>query len=441
MAFKIDHQAIRTSTGTESYTATGFGAADVGVSFFMLSNGTADGTQRAGGYFGFGFCGNDSGATQERAYGIISDDNLSGNSACATGRGLDATRADVFNVPNSSGAALIAEAQFSSWDTADPKGVVADWTDAIGTALLATVALISDDEYDNAECGTLAMESDQVDEVVTIGFEADTIFFLYTRTQGTSIGLHSTSCIGIAAKDGAGGIDQFGMRWGEKDNVATSQAGCGLSAVAPIGSCYQSSWDTTSAMKVKAIGATTFTMEHTGASSANKDVAFLAIKWASGKAFKVARFQTGTGSGSTQFSWPGIVPEFVIQVMQASTAVDSVTADDGLTAGISMFTAGEEYCQHTAVQDNVSTTQTAGGVKSTAVWLATDDGTVDYEAAFTSFDAAGAYTLNVTNAATASYECVGFAVGTAVASTGAARRLVGQGLADGGPLVGGGLIG
>ena len=303
----------------------------------------------------------------------------------------DSDRCIRLNTPSTD--TIDGEAEFIAFIA---NGVRINWLNAPSSAWLLTVVLFAGTDLSaHAGYAGLGNTVDLTTDITAPGFEPDIVLTAGQRTAIDSGNAHWWPSIGIVHNDD--GITQHSYGNLFYDNVATSSqlarytesygilevaAGANLDWGGEFGTFDANGFSVTTRIN--------------GAN--NSTMFYLALNFNSAVDAWVGTHTTPTSTGNDSETNPGFKPQIVIQGLSLVEAVDTGYSDNRTGAlGFSVFDADHEYTTIGSSEDAVATTNTQSLADDRAIVVPDDDGTLDIEATFVSFDANG-WTVNYSNA-------------------------------------------
>ena len=299
------------------------------------------------------------------------------------------------------------EAEFSSFIE---NGVRINWVDEPASAYLLTVVLFAGTDL-SAKAATVNVGNtvDLTTNEDTVGFEPDVLFTATWRNAPGIPGLTRFLQPGLVHWDGSSIVTQrcWSNFW--RDDVDTSE--CRSIIREDYGVENYTDWYGEFS-DFDADGFSVTTRLRGGNSS---EVCYLALSFGGAVDSWVGTHTTPTDEGNDSEEGPGFTPQFVFMIPNLGEAKDVAYVDNRAgSVGFSTFDADDEYCSTISAEDAVATSNTQSLSDDRAITLPDDDGTLDIEATFVSFDANG-WTVNYTNAPATAKLFPALAIGTEAA--------------------------
>jgi len=281
-------------------------------------------------------------------------------------------------------------AEFSSWIA---NGIRINWTDEPSAAYLLTVILFAGTDL-SAAAGDLYLGNteDQVNNITAPGFTPDVVF-----TAAGWNSAHERTGLGAVHFDGASTIVQRSLAFASASNQGTSTVGLQLRNDSGIFAC-----DANGALNWYGVfsdfDADGFSVTIRNDGGDNQKLHYLALNFNSAVDAWVGTHTTPTSTGNDSETGPGFTPQFVYVIPSLGEAIDTAYGDNRAgTFGVSAFDADDEYTTVVSSEDGAGTSNTQSLSDDRAIVVPDDDGTLDIEATFVSFDANG-WTVNYSNA-------------------------------------------
>jgi hypothetical protein len=283
------------------------------------------------------------------------------------------------------------EAEFSSFIT---NGIRINWIDEPASAYLITVVLFAGTDL-SAHANNVAIgnTTDLETNCEQPGFEPDVIFTAHQRYEADSSAcINNLFQVGLVHWDGVSVVTQRAMNGWVRDQRVTTE--CRAKTRNDYGIEHLGDWWG----EFLNFDASGFSMITRNAGGNNSYLKYLALSFGGAVDSKIGTHTTPTSTGNDSETGPGFTPQFVLMFPGLCEVMGTEYLDNrGGAYGVSTFDEDDEYCNSLASEDAVGTTNTQSLSDDRAVVVPDDDGTLDIEAVFVSFDANG-WTLNYTNA-------------------------------------------
>lgn len=371
MAFEatIVQAAANTSTGNQSFTASGFGTPQCAL--LLVNRATTNGSAAAHAAMSYGAT---DGTRQRTCSMVAKDEDEANRSVCKNDKLI------VLLTP--SAGTVECEAGFNAWVT---DGIQVNWTTAPPSAYLVTVVLMKG--FANVYVDDCETDDDVTAPAfppsgVIFGSCWSTVFDNTIQSGGALIGC------GLAVNDGSDtqGCWSWGRAWDGFVNDIVSVASDGNIVVEHDGSTV------TDEFVVGSFDASGFTVT----SPVSVFTAwYLAFELDDGDAAEIAFFDTPTSTGSHSVTGLGLTPVLVLTAMNKLTAHDTPAAGTAAdSVGVAAMTAATAVS--VSHQANSSSSESQSFQAVTAVRLPNGAIGAGITASFTSMDEGG-WTLNYTN--------------------------------------------
>lgn len=382
----------RTDTNTQDITISGFGTPDAVFFIFNGENTTAPGTTNDA-ILGMGATD----GTTEWAFSVTDENGLGTTS---TSRVSDEDWC--LKITEDLASVTTAAATFDSWIT---DGVRIDWNyNTLGTGVYVTAILF---QCDGAKVGYASLVSNPT-SISGVGFEADIVLM-------GSIGLaqldnSATNSI-LSLGFGANGGNQRCLAQSSITAVGTSVVTSQIFTDSIVSQIFNDavSWKAA----IENFGSDGFDINTLSGSSGNDYVFYLALDLGTAQKW-VGTVDSPTTTGDDSQTGPDFEPDCVIQLLSMCQSVDTLETDaDAGSYGISVIdTDGTDLCHSITIEDNVGTTNTESTYDTDAIDLNTDDGSVAFDATYSSMDSNG-WTLNFSSVNGTTRKWAALAIGQA----------------------------
>jgi hypothetical protein len=283
--------------------------------------------------------------------------------------------------------------QFKEW-TED--GVTLTYNpNSLTDSVRITVVLLAGDDLSAYADYLNAHDSVNQSVTETTGFRADAIITIgmvlnpnrgnYTHNRGPALGF----CLGDAA------LTQkcTTYSWGDADasGNSTLMLETGRSAKYVVDGGEESS------IEITAIDDTGFTVTTRDSGAVNHNYHYLALK-IDNKDFWMDYVDSPTSTGEKAVTLPGFKPEFLLQLLTMAPATDTLYYNANAGAfGVSVVNERSERSLCIADEFGADPTNTQDFTSESSIILYGDDGTLEFDATFVSFNING-WTLNYTTA-------------------------------------------
>lgn len=366
----------KTSTGTQDITISGFGTPVAAI--VVLGVTTLDGTATAHLNWSIGFTDGTGGGSGKY---LNNEDNVADSDTAS-----DPTSGLIqIDAPGDSGTNIIY-ADFNAWVT---DGIQIDWQTVTGDGERLFVVLFGGDiEAKRESTDKASMAASESWDITSIGFQSDLVFFLFEATDY----LHTTAMetsFGAAWDSGSGIVNRSWQHWHD-DGIARGGPELSFSE----SDCIHEAQGSDAELEASDFDSNGFTLTNgLGSWEGARWVTWLALRAPSGESFYLDTYTNPTSSGNDAVTAPGFVPQCVLMATTTAKAVGQETDADAASCGVSAFDGTREYSIVGTAEDNEATMNTQTYFASTAMSIVLEDGTVDEEASFVSFDVNG-FTLN-----------------------------------------------
>lgn len=389
--------ACNTGTGTQDITTSKMGGLTPVAALFTWNYATADGTAADHYHMGMGAA---TGATVRWAIMSIGQHNVA---SADTQSYATASYCVIFGDPTSlpTDETENGAADFDSFIT---NGVRIDWgSNPPSAAYLLTVTLIAGTDVANVKAGYWDDLGDTVDstaDVNTVGFNPELLW---------------TGITNISALDTATANSGIGIGFAERAGKQISVCQTSLDAANDgdpkmyIREDAGIVWiDPTAALdwygEFGSFDSSGFSVTTRNAGANNQILFYLAVDFGRSVVIDVNYLVTPTATGSWSTVRPLVKPQYMMMLHSGMEALNTYDASDNAgTLGISMADATNQYSTSCSDEDASADTDTQSLSDDTLINNPFDDGTTEYVATLTSFDARGA-TFNFSTApSTAKY--------------------------------------
>jgi hypothetical protein len=366
--FAVVQAAIRTTTGLQSFTSTGFGTPTGAV--FFITTGIVNGTAAAHGIMGAG-CAD---GTRQLAMSGSSKDAVA--TSVAFHRGV---ASGVISLADPTTGAAQAIATFNAWVT---DGVQINVTTAPASGYLITCLLLGGN-VTNVYCNTVATPAtiNTATTVNTVGFLADAMLVL---GQGgdpwTGSATRNSLSLGVVQRTGSDPPPQYSTNFHDNNGTNPTDVN-GMLSTTLANQIVAVANDV--AVEIRNFTSSGFdAYQRTSAGPATWG--YVCLKF-SGLSTKAMAFNSPTSGGSQSLTGIGLTPSLGILLLDALTANDTRSTDTtGEVLGIGLVTASAQYCLAITSQDNVSPSVAKSVTHSRPIFL-TKAGATFEDATFTSF--------------------------------------------------------
>jgi len=370
----VVRQAIRTDTGLETFTVSGFGTPKAAI--FIPTLCTADSTLTVDAAMGWGVTD----GTGNFGIAVADEDGLATSN---TQRAISSTKCLYALV----GAGTLAyEGDFDSFNT---DNVVIDITNNnAGVAAFVTCILIGGDDVAEAGVGTYTNENGG-NTFNGLGFSAaPSLVFL------GNIASNATSGIATQASYHLGVVDfinsnQAGSTWGSNNNASTQRANqetfeAGTTASSQAQSISDATqWESYLDTPVAA----GWDVNINSGSPGGDVTVYLALTLTNSPAIQVFTDTMPTATGSFDYSGASFTPGFLYGMMTENTAFDTFAS----VAGASLLTADadNQYCNSMSVEDG-ATVMNNGTISGATMFDSLNEGSTEsYVGTLTEFTSDG----------------------------------------------------
>jgi hypothetical protein len=354
-----------------------------------VSYGVTDGTVAVDRVLSFGAC---TGVSNRWAVGNYDEDNQ----ASSDSLGWYATD-EVVQIFDPSDASLEAEADFSAWTS---NGVTINWASAPDAAYLMTVVFFAGTDlsaYADGEIN-LGNTTDLETDITGPGFQPDIVIAgmcLGVNNPGTIS--HGRNSFGFVHYDGVSTYTQRTITTVTEDSKATTEVDSALrndAIVVEISSAAAFDWWG----EAGGFDSSGFSVWSRNNGANQRDLNYLALSFGGAVDSWIGTHTTPTSTGNDSETGPSFTPQFVLMITSLMEA-HNTAYDDGRagTIGLSVFDANDEYSTVVSAEDASATSDSQSLSDDRAIVIPDDDGTLDIEATFVSFDANG-WTVNYSNA-------------------------------------------
>ena len=361
-----------TSTGTQSFTSSGFGTPQAALVFISEANTTNNPEVNAG--IGIGI-------TDGTTHWAIAMEAVS---ALSTTKARRSHQNLVCTLINSITSVTRLAGAFSAWTT---DGITIDFTTVDGSfAHDITVILING--CDNAYVGA-NVNTSGVNDITAVGFKPNLVFSLCDYAgAGTGTAFQSIVAFGAAHNNSSDVVTQgwvgFSSQHGQGTEVGTSMTDSG----ACIGVAHAGSEQFSSV--AQDFDASGFSYNVTGGTGDN--VYYLALDTGDTDGVSIDVVDSPTSTGTWNVEDPAFEPQLAILGLTAGTVDGTVATADPMNFGLSAFDGTTEACIAIDVDDAATTTDTQSNAASKAIQTYEYGGSshdLMHEATFTSFDSLG----------------------------------------------------
>jgi hypothetical protein len=383
---------VDTAPYTQDITTPDLGELFPKGALIIVTKATVDGTAVDDAVFSWGAA---TGAANEWVTSFTSDHNLATSNSYNV---WDSSKC--IKLLNPTDGTIDGEAEFSAWIT---NGIRINWTNAPAAAYLITVVLVAGTDLlvHANNSGDLDNILNHETDITAPGFTPDIIITGMTKGTGGQEGSSRGSGWfghGFVHFDGDSTITQrgLGICWRDGRNTTTNNmfmrddAGC---VWANLGNNVDF-W-----LEFSDFDANGFSVTTRNDGGNNQVMNYLALSFGGAVDSWVGTHTTPTGvNGDTSDAGPSFIPQAVLLIPNLGEAWNTGYVDNRSGShAFSVFDADDEYANSTSDEDNVGTTNSQSLSDDRAVALPDDDGALDIEATFVSFDANG-WTLNYSNA-------------------------------------------
>lgn len=376
---------IDTPPYTQDITTADLSGLTPKAALFIVSGGITDGTAADEARLSFGAA---TGSSNRWALCGFDEHNV------ATSNTIDA-QSTVHCVFVRDPGVTIASADFDSFIT---NGVRIEWDVAPPSAYLLTVVLFAGTDL-SAHANNVALGNtiDLTADVTAPGFEPDNLICSLSASASQSNNWRVSNNAGFAYNDGVGGVTQRAHAKYWEDNKSTARCWA-RSTNSGAGLYCSNSGALDYYVEISDFDSNGFSATPRNSGANNNLLCYLALAYNGAVDSWVGTHTTPTSTGNDSETGPGFTPQAVILIENLLEAIDTAYSDNRAGAfGLSAFDADNEYSTVVAAEDGVATTNTQSLSDDRAIVLTDDDGTLDIEATFVSFDANG-WTVNYSNA-------------------------------------------
>lgn len=362
-SYAVTRVALRTTTGTQDITVTGFGTPK--AAYFITSLATSDGVAIADASGSLGATD----GTRQWSASFWSDD---ARGIGTVGAGIAATD-EVIQLCTSGGSFI--EANFDSWIT---DGVRINVGQTNGAAVLVTVILFGGSSL-QAYANTITLANDGIAVTATPGFQLRALLTgsIESAFNDTVRASNAVLIGGLASYDGSTIRQAVQSYAGINNDPTVTRGGVRNDAVFARPASLATAYAT-----LQNITATQFDLLCEG-SLGTMNVGYLALgginAWA-------GVLDAPTATGNHDFTGPSFQPTLAVTIPTMLSAVNTQT-DNGDASGwaYSAITAAAQYCNAFADQDAVGTSNTQSISDDVAVNLDTHAQAAAFDATFDSF--------------------------------------------------------
>lgn len=359
----VVQQAARTTTGTQSFTSSGFGTPKAVMC--MAGYGATNGTSVSHAGFSIGF----SDGTRSNTAFVRSK-----NGVTTTLTGKRANTADLLYFANQDGTTIM-RVQFAAWTT---DGVTLNYSVAPATAYQISCTLFGGVGISNAYVNTVTTPAtvDTSTTVSTVGFQADV---LIGAINGDGVYNDTNQAQGdISVGFAVRGSTQKALSWLDVHNLTTT-----ASVERNMSNRIGRSGSNSQQVEIQNITSSGFDATTRGANFA-ATLGYLALKLNGITATGVA-IDSPTTTGSQSITGITGTPQWGLLVTGSSPSVDTTVTDTNAEAwGTSTFTESMQSCFAISSDDAVTTSAVNSITASKPICLQ-KDGANFYEATFSSF--------------------------------------------------------
>lgn len=369
---------------TQDFTTADLGGLTPKAALFFITRATSDGAAAAHANFGIGAA---TGAANEWAIATTDED---GQGTTDTGARVRDDACILIVDPGNEGS-VDGQAEFSSFIA---NGVRVNWTNAPAAAYLVTAVLFAGTDLSaHADNAALGNSTNNAVNITDPGFEPDLVI---AACQGRS-GINSSgtnALLSVGAVHNGVGVTQRCFGSASRHNQAAAAVAMryteSYGVMETVGSSGALDWGG----EFSAFDADGFTVTTRNAGANNTALCYLALNFNNAADAWVGTVDTPTGGGNDSIAAPGFTPQFVMQGMTLTEAIDTAYTNElAGSHGLSAFDDDDEYANSVSSDDGEGTTDTQSLSDDTAVQLPDDDGTAGLTASFVSLDANG-WTLN-----------------------------------------------
>lgn len=340
--FKVVRKAIRTDTGTEDFTVSGFGT--VKAAIFIPTLCTANSTSVVDASIGWGVTDGTGNFAQ-----AVSDEDAEADSN--TNRAISSTKCLLALV----GAGTLAyEGDFDSFIT---DGIRIDiTTNNSGIAAFVTCVLIGGDDVAEVGVGTYTNVNGG-NTFSGLGFSAaPSLVFIGNIASSATSGIAATAAFNLGVVDFNG--NQAGSTWGVNNGAATERANQETFAAGSAASSQGQSisdgtqWETFLDTPLAAGWDVNINLGSPG----NDITVYLALRLTNSPGIQVFTDTMPTATGNFDYSAASFTPGFLFGVQTENTAFDTFASVGGLA--ILTADATNQFCNSMSVEDDATVMNT-----------------------------------------------------------------------------------
>ena len=275
-------------------------------------------------------------------------------------------------------------------------GVRVNITNAFGAGYFLTAVLFKETDCANCLSFTASDDLDEAFDVTTVGFQADTVFFVpgpqvTDDATGTTVELS----FGIALDT----CTQMAVSWVDRDNVVTLEVSA-VTRTNRAGVSYTSAGISPWSYELSAFDASGFTQTLrdndavTGACPSGCGVYALALAWTTPVQQALAQVNSPSAPGPSSVTFVGFTPGFGLVVTNAiDAAVGTTDTADADGIGVSVLTLAAQVSNAVYGDDGIGTSNTGAVSANQAVLSVEGDGvmgtTTLHSCTFSTFTATG----------------------------------------------------
>jgi len=364
-----------TSTGTASYTSTGFGTPQAALIFISGANTTNN--PQAHAFLGFG----STDGTNDIGFGNVQEDAVT-----TTNTFKASSSTACIYLPNVSGTAEVVGV-FSAWTT---DGITINFTTVGSVAYHIQVVLIKG--CNNAEVRTQAMSSVAADTVISdLGFKPNLVFCMTSWVNSDGITAAVRPSFGAAHNSSTDTVTQCCIGWNHPDAIVLGSDPCNNIAYnnrVGVQSNYNAD---TRYITVGSFTSSGFTITTDSIPGGSMNLGFLSLDTGDTDGVSVDIVDSPT-TGTWNCETPGFQPQTVILGLVTGSTVNAYNSTDPYAVGFGLFDDTNEACLGFDHDDAASTTDTQSNYStSNAISLYHYSGghVKLIEGAFSSFDSLG----------------------------------------------------